>query len=171
MDGRLTCELVNNVVVATLQGEPTERVLEQCRAEILALARRSGIRAVLYDFRQLSLAPSAKVLLHQEALDHETPGMKLRRAVVVPDTSIGYLARLAFSADDCLVFLNDYAAAVRFLSKGTPSWSAWSLAVGEERRFQERRCRVDRARKLMSVPRTSSSSEAVHSTESRAITG
>ena len=171
MHGPFLCELVDHMVVARLQGQPTEAVLEECQAEILSLVRAAGVQAVLYDFRQLSFPPSAKVMLHQEALEQETHGLKLRRAVVAPNTSIGYLARLAFSADDCLVFLNDYAAAVRFLSEGSPSWSAWSLAVGEERRFRERRCRVDRSRQLMSVPRTSSSSEAVHSPEGAAITG
>jgi hypothetical protein len=145
---------VNHIVVATLQGEPTEGVLEECQNKILYLISGSGIRAVLYDFRQLTLAPSANVLLHQEALDQETHGLKLRRAVVVSNASIGYLARLAFSAGDCLVFLNDYAAAVRFLSRGHPFWPAWSLAVDDERRVRERRCQVDRSGKEIAKPRT-----------------
>ena len=149
MQRPFVCEVQGQIVVATLQGQPTEAVLEECQNKILSLICGSGIRAVLYDFRQLSVAPPAKVLLHQEALDQETHGLKLRRAVVVPTASIGYLARLAFSADGCLVFLNDYAAAVRFLSRGNPFWPAWSVAVDDERRARERRCQVDRSRKEM----------------------
>jgi hypothetical protein len=103
VDGRFVCEFVNHIVVATLQGEPTKRILEACQVEVLAVVRGSGMRAVLYDFRQLSQGPSAKVLLHQEALDHETNGLKLRRAVVVSNSAVGYLARLAFSADGSFI--------------------------------------------------------------------
>ena len=37
--------------------------------------------------------------------------------LVVSDMAVGYLARLAFSADDWRVFFGDYDAAVRYLSK------------------------------------------------------
>ena len=143
MHGPFACEVVDQIVVARFQGEQSEGVLGAVHAEILTLVRTSGTQAVLYDFLHLSF-PSAKVLLHQEALEHEIYGLRLRQAVVVPNASIGYLARLAFSADDCLVFLNDYAAAVRFLADGGAPSSAWSVAVGEERRVRERRCQVER---------------------------
>ena len=171
MDGRFACELVNHIVVATLQGEPTKGILEACQAEVLAVVRGSGMRAVLYDFRQLSQGPSAKVLLHQEALDHETNGLKLRRAVVVSNSAVGYLARLAFSADGCLVFLNDYAAAVRFLSRGSPFWPAWSVAVDDERRVREHRCQVDRSRKVTAACRMSHSPEVPPSPQGGATKG
>jgi len=138
----VACEVVGELIVARLQGEPTAGSLEGCQAQIMSLARASGVRGVLYDLRELVLPGTA--LLHQQALEHEIRALRLRRAVVVPNASIGYLARLAFSADDCPVFYGDYDGAVRCLTVGNPPTSAWSLAVGEDRRIRERRSQVER---------------------------
>ena len=42
--------------------------------------------------------------------------MKLRRVIVVPNSKLAYLARLAFGQGDYRVFYNDFVAAVRWLS-------------------------------------------------------
>ncbi|MEO5819404.1 MAG: hypothetical protein ABIT71_02790 [Vicinamibacteraceae bacterium] len=42
--------------------------------------------------------------------------VQLKRAIVVPDTKLAYLARLAFGWGHYRVFYNDRAAAVRWLT-------------------------------------------------------
>ncbi len=142
IDGHFACEVLDQVIVVRLQGEPTARMLEECQAEVISLVQTSGLQAVLYDLRPL--VDPGTALLHQQALEQEIRGMGLRRAVIVSGSSIGYLARLAFSADACSVFYNDYDAAVRFLAEGHLPSSAWSLAVSEDRRIRERRSQVER---------------------------
>ena len=105
--------------------------------------RSSGYTSILYDLRDLDF-PLAKVLLSRETIEREAHGLRLRRAIVVSNMAVGYLARLAFSADDCRVFFGDCEAAVGYLSKGGSPTSAWSLAVGEDRRVRERRSQIER---------------------------
>jgi hypothetical protein len=144
VDGRLTCEVVGQHVVARVLGGPTTAAaLEEGHAELLTLVRSSGHTSVLYDLRELDVQ-SAQALLQQESSEREASDLRLRRAIVVSNMSVGYLARLAFSADECGVFFRDYDSAVRYLSKGGLPTSAWSLAVSEERRVRERRSQVER---------------------------
>ena len=143
MDGRLTCEIVGQFVVARVHGGPTAKALADGHAEMLTLVRSSGHTSILYDLRELDVQ-SAKALLQQETIEREVGGLRLRRAIVVSNMSVGYLARLAYSADDCRVFFGDYEAAVGYLSEGGLPTSAWSLAVSEERRVRERRSQVER---------------------------
>ena len=143
MDGRLTCEVVGQYVVVRVLGGPTAAALAEGHADLLTLMRSSGHTSVLYDLRELDVE-SAKALLHQESSERAGGYVRLRRAVVVSNTSVGYLARLAFSADECAVFFGDYESAVRYLSRGGLPTSAWSLAVSEERRVRERRSQVER---------------------------
>ena len=141
VDGRLTCAVVGQYVVVRVLGGPTTAVaLAEGHAELLTLVRSSGHTSILYDLRELDVQ-SAKALLQQE---REASDLRLRRAVVVSNTSVGYLARLAFSADECGVFFGDYESAVRYLSRGGLPASAWSLAVSDERRVRERRSQVER---------------------------
>ena len=142
IDGHFACEAVGQLIVVRLQGDPTARMLEECQAEVISLVQTSGLQAVLYDLRRI-VNPGTD-LLHQQTLEQEIRGMGLRRAVIVSDASIGYLARLAFSADACSVFYNDYDSAVRCLVEGNLPSSAWSLAVSEDRRIRERRSQVER---------------------------
>jgi hypothetical protein len=43
--------------------------------------------------------------------------MKLKRAIVVPNSKLAYLARLAFGEGDYRVFYNDMVAAITWLSR------------------------------------------------------
>ena len=143
MDGRLSCEVVGQCVVAKVYGEPAAAALARGHADMLTLVRSSGHTSILYDLRELDVQ-FAKALFQQETIEREISGLRLRRAIVVSNMSVGYLARLAFSADDCRVFFGDYEAAVRYLSQGGLPTSAWSFAVSEERRVRERRSQVER---------------------------
>jgi len=153
MDGRFACQIVGKSIVAKFEGEPTERVLEDCQAEILSLVHKTAIRAVLYDLRAV-VPPPIQVLVHQQALEPKLQALKLRRAVVVPNMLIGYLARIAFTAGECRVFYDDYAAAIKSLSEEDGFSSRWGLAVREERRVRERRAnsRIGSGRRLAGGP-------------------
>ena len=143
MDGRIVWEVVDQLVVARVHGGETGRELAEGHAEMLTSVRSSGRTSILYDLRELDVQ-LAKALLQQEESGCEAGGLRLRRAIVVSDMTVGYLARLAFSADDSRVFFGDYEAAVRYLSKDSLPRSAWSVAVGEERRVRERRSQIER---------------------------
>ena len=66
--------------------------------------------------------------------------LDIRRAIVVPNTQIAHLARLAFGVGDYKLFYDDLEAAKRFLRDASPFSSAdWSIRVTEERRLRERR--------------------------------
>jgi hypothetical protein len=43
--------------------------------------------------------------------------VKLRRAIVVPNSKLAYLARLAFGEGDYRVFYNDFIGAIRWLGE------------------------------------------------------
>lgn len=95
-------------------GEMNETVLRECQRRVLALARETGLRRVLYDARCM-VPPAAEMALMQQELDGGLDGMKLRRAIVVPGTRIAYLARIAFFAGEDRVFYDDIAAARAWL--------------------------------------------------------
>ena len=80
------------------------------------------------------------MLLYQRILNDHVRHLGLRRAIVVPNTQIAHLARLAFGVGDYKLFYDDLEAAKRFLRDASPFSSAdWSVRVTEERRLRERR--------------------------------
>ncbi|MBM0104721.1 STAS/SEC14 domain-containing protein [Steroidobacter sp. S1-65] len=113
-DKQVTVELADTLIVARIRGQPTDAVLQECQAEVLQLARHSGIRKVLYDALQMD-PPHFSVPWAQRALDEQLVDMKLRRAVVVPNSKLAFLARLAFGEGDYRVFYEDAAAARQWL--------------------------------------------------------
>lgn len=115
MQGQLWVEQVGDVIVARVRGEPTEELLHDCQDQVLALVREAGHGKVLYDALEMQ-APPVDVPWSQRALDEKLGSIKLRRAIVVPDTKLAYLARLAFGEGDYRVFYNDIIAAVKWLA-------------------------------------------------------
>jgi hypothetical protein len=110
------------VIVARVRGEPTVALLERCQQQVVALARASGRACVLYDALAMAAPPVDVPWAQRElddALDREhgsaPGGLRLRRAIVVPDSKLAYLARLAFGAGDYRVFYGDLAQARRWL--------------------------------------------------------
>lgn len=110
----LTVEVAGDVLLVAQQGLMTEAALHACQERVLALARETGLRRVLYDARGM-IAPEAELALQQQALDGQLGELKLRRAIVVPGTRIAYLARIAFFEGEDRVFYDDVEAALAWL--------------------------------------------------------
>jgi hypothetical protein len=117
MEGQLWVELVGNLVVARVRGEPTVELLRRCQEQVLFLVRDAGRGKVLYDTLEM-LPPPVDVPLLQRELDEELGDVRLRRAIVVPNSRLAYLARLAFGEGDYRVFYNDIVEAIRWLEQG-----------------------------------------------------
>ena len=115
MKGQAWVELVGDLVVARVRGEPTEDILRECQEQVLFLVRDAGRGKVLYDTLEME-APPVDVPWSQRRLDEQLGPVQLRRAIVVPNSKLAYLARLAFGEGDYRVFYNDIVAAVRWLS-------------------------------------------------------
>ena len=113
---QVAVNLVDRLIVARVRGCPTEAVLQECQSEVLSLVRESGVRKVLYDALEMD-PPPVSVPWVQRALDEQLVDIKLRRAIVVPNTKIAFLARLAFGDGDYRVFYEDKAAAMEWLSE------------------------------------------------------
>jgi len=139
MDEGFLCEAVGSLVVVRLIRPMSERVLEECQLCMLETLQQTGSKAVLYDLREMQ-PTSVNVLLYQRILNEHVRHLELRRAIVVPNTLIAHLARLAFGVGDYKLFYDDVDAAKRFLRDASPFSSAdWSVRVTEERRLRERR--------------------------------
>lgn len=115
MDGKLWVEPVGELIIARVRGEPTAALLRQCHDQVIALAVEARRHRVLLDVLEME-APPVDVPLEQWKLDKELGDLKLRRAIVVPNTRLAYLARLAFCDGEHRVFYNDMVAAVGWLS-------------------------------------------------------
>lgn len=113
---QVAVNLADRLIVARVRGCPTEAVLQVCQSEVLSLVRDSGVRKVLYDALEME-PPPVSIPWVQRALDEQLVDIKLRRAIVVPNTKIAFLARLAFGDGDYRVFYEDKAAAVEWLSE------------------------------------------------------
>jgi hypothetical protein len=119
MDGQLWVEPVGSLIIARVRGRPTEALLRECQDRVLQIARDTGNAAahgVLYDALEME-SPPVDVPLVQRSLDESLGTVRLRRAIVVPNTRLAYLARLAFGEGDYRVFYNGMAAAVTWLSQ------------------------------------------------------
>jgi hypothetical protein len=139
MDEGFLCEAVGSLVVVRLTQPTSERVLEECQLCMLETMQQTGSKAVLYDLTEMQ-PTSLNVLLYQRILNDHVRHLDLRRAIVVPNTQIAHLARLAFGVGDYKLFYDDLEAAKRFLRDASPFSSAdWSIRVTEERRLRERR--------------------------------
>ena len=54
----------------------------------------------------------------QQQIDSEMdPSISLRRAIVVPNTRVAYLARLAFGQRDYRAFYNDISVAIKWIEE------------------------------------------------------
>jgi hypothetical protein len=81
----------------------------------LFLAQDAGRAKVLYDTLEME-PPPLDVPWSQRALDEKLGPLKLKRAIVVPNSRLAYLARIAFGEGDYRVFYNDMVAAINWLS-------------------------------------------------------
>ncbi|HYD47051.1 MAG TPA: hypothetical protein VEB21_01820 [Terriglobales bacterium] len=115
MQGQLWVEPVGNLIIARVRGEPSEALLRECQERVLLLVQDTGWGRVLYDTLEME-SPPVDVPLAQRQLDEELGDIRLRRAIVVPNSRLAYLARLAFGEGDYRVFYNDITAAIGWLS-------------------------------------------------------
>jgi hypothetical protein len=115
LHSQLWVELVGDLILARVRGEPTAELLRECQEKVLFLVRDSGKGKVLYDTLEME-PPPVDVPLAQQELDQGLGPIKLRRAVVVPNSRLAYLARLAFGEGEYRVFYNDIVSAVKWLS-------------------------------------------------------
>jgi hypothetical protein len=114
MQDQLWVEPVGGLIIARLRGTPNEAMLRECQERVLQLVKDTGQGKVLYDGLEMS-PPDVDAVLSQRKLDDELGDVRLRRAIVVPNTKLAYLARLAFGEGDYRVFYSDMSAAIQWL--------------------------------------------------------
>jgi tRNA nucleotidyltransferase/poly(A) polymerase len=120
---QLWIEPLGNVIVARLRGELTESMLEETHERVVQLLQDTGYTRVLYDGLEME-SPNVELALMQEKLDKKTKQLfhdrPLRKAVLVPNTRLAYLARIAFGQfgeGEYRVFYNDLSQALRWLEE------------------------------------------------------
>lgn len=104
-------------MIARMRGMPDQALLQECQSRILDLVKDTRQGLILHDCLEME-TPQVEVPVSQWKLDQEIGSIHLRRAVVVPNTKLAYLARLAFGEGDVRVFYNDMAAALAWLTNG-----------------------------------------------------
>jgi hypothetical protein len=113
---QLWVEPVGNIIIARIRGVPTEQILRECQERVLQLMKDIGRGRVLYDCLEME-APSINTVLSQQKLDAELGSIHLRRAIVVPNSRIAYLARLALGEGNYRVFYNEMTPALMWLEQ------------------------------------------------------
>ncbi|KRB92883.1 hypothetical protein [Noviherbaspirillum sp. Root189] len=111
---QLWVEPVGDLILGRIRGVPTQQLLRQCQEQILQLVEDLGHGRVLLDALEME-PPSVDVVLSQRALDERLERVPFRRAIVVPNAKLAYLARLAFGEGDYRVFYNDMTGAIMWL--------------------------------------------------------
>ena len=114
MHPQLWVEPNGDLILARLRGVPTPELLRDCQEQVLRLLQEAGHQRVLYDVLEME-APTPEVTFTQLALDAELQGLRPKRAIVVPNSRLAYLARIAFGEGDYRVFYNDLGAAIDWL--------------------------------------------------------
>jgi hypothetical protein len=118
---KLWVEPVGSIIVARLRGVCSEDVLRECQDRVFDLITDTNQVKVLYDALEME-APDVDLVLVQQKLETEMKAKlgqaPLRKAILVPDTRLAYLARIAFGQfgeGEYRVFYNDISQAVRWL--------------------------------------------------------
>jgi hypothetical protein len=115
MHDQLWVEPVGDIIIARVRGVPSEELLRECQDRVLELVRDTGRSNVLYDALEMQ-TPPLDVPLFQRKLNEES-GFKGRRALVVPNSKLAYMARIAFGDGDHRVFYNDMIGAIHWLGQ------------------------------------------------------
>jgi hypothetical protein len=118
MKDQLWIEPVGDLIIARLRGQPTDALLRSCQEQVLLLVKEARRGKVLYDVLEM-VPPPPELTFVQLDLDGKLGDVHLRRAIVVPNARLAYLARIAFGAGDYQVFYNDITAAIEWLSADT----------------------------------------------------
>ncbi|HEY9763706.1 MAG TPA: hypothetical protein V6D07_14335 [Trichocoleus sp.] len=113
---QLWVEPVGEIIIARIRGVATAQLIQECHKRIAALQSDTGCQRVLYDALELE-RPPIEIVLTQQGLTDALKQADVKVAIVVPNTGIAYLSRLAFGEANHRVFYNDIAAAVSWLSE------------------------------------------------------
>jgi hypothetical protein len=119
MSDNLWVELVGSFIIARVRGAASEEIIRECQDRVVALLRNTDCRKILYDALEMN-DPSVDVALVQQKLSEQLREFSVRLAIVVPDTRIAYLGRIAFGDAEHRVFYNDMGAAVTWLVGAQP---------------------------------------------------
>jgi hypothetical protein len=118
---QLWVEPLGNIIVARLRGEYSESLLSELHERVVQLLHDTGHSRVLYDGLEME-SPDVELALVQARLDRQTKQLfsdrPLRKAILVPNTRLAYLARIAFGEfgeGEYRVFYNDLSQALRWL--------------------------------------------------------
>jgi len=120
---QLWIEPLGNIIVARLRGAYSESLLRELHERVVQLLQDTGYTRVLYD--GLEMEPTdIELALVQEQLDRQTKELfrdrPIRKAILVQNTRLAYLARIAFGQfgeGEYRVFYNDLAQALRWLEE------------------------------------------------------
>jgi hypothetical protein len=113
---RMWVELVGGIIIARVRGPATADLIRKCQKRVVALLDDTGCQRILYDALELE-RPAMEIVLTQQALTEALKQSSVRISIVVPNTGIAYLARLAFGDANHRVFYNDVPSAVLWLTK------------------------------------------------------
>jgi len=115
MHNQLWIEPVGTLIVARVRGLPTEALIKEAHERIMQLVLETEQNKVLYDALEME-PPPVEVPVSQWCLDSEIEPVRLKRAIVVPNTRLAYLARIAFGEGQHRVFYNDLTSAITWLN-------------------------------------------------------
>lgn len=115
MGRRVWVELSGDIIVARLRGELTEADVADAQEQILTLLSETRRQMVLYDGLEME-PPSIDLTLAQQENSEQLHRQGVRVAILVPNTRLAYIARLAFGQGNYRVIYNDLAEAVSWLT-------------------------------------------------------
>jgi hypothetical protein len=107
-------ELSGGIIIARVRGEPSEELIHEIQQRVLVLIQDTEHRKVLYDALEME-PPTVEVTLVQQRLSEDIHKKGARVAILVPNSRLAYLSRIAFGAGDHRVFYNDLGQAISWL--------------------------------------------------------
>ena len=107
-------EKIDGIIMTRMRGLPTEAINRELQNRILQLLDADGSGLVLYDIREVEIPP-IEAPISQWKIDKESGPLNLKRAVVVPNEKLAYLAGISFANQDFRVFYHDIGSAISWL--------------------------------------------------------
>ncbi len=113
--GELHVQEIGQIIVARISGDLSASMVMALGQEIKRIAQETGLNRVLINGLEMN-PPQIEIPILQWQLNAEQVELKLRRAIVVRDSRMAYLARLAFGEAEHRVFYEDLAGAMSWLN-------------------------------------------------------
>lgn len=120
---QLWIEPLGAIIVVRLRGHYSEALIKELHERVVQLLHDTGHTRVLYDSLEMEPPELELALLHEQLdgqLEQLFSDRPLRKAILVSNTRLAYLARLAFGQfgeGQYRVFYNDLAQALRWLEE------------------------------------------------------